>query len=117
MGLPGPGQYNPNSGSVTLSSKYNQNTSKRGAGFGSEKRAIGGVTKSMSELPGPGQYTIDHDSYKGPKIGFGTSTRDKGGIKNTDSLYVPGPGQYAFDDPIGKSGPKVSMKFRPATAG
>ena len=60
----------------------------RTGGFGTEKRAIGGVTKSLSELPGPGQYSIDRAALAGPKIGFGTSGRAD--IKNT--VYVPGPG-------------------------
>lgn len=46
----------------------------------------------------------------GPKIGFGTGTRIS--LGNT-ATYVPGPGQYKNNDDIGKTGPKVSMKFRP----
>lgn len=46
----------------------------------------------MSELPGPGMYTIDKGNAYGPMIGFGTASREKGGIKNKESLYVPGPG-------------------------
>ncbi len=68
----------------------------------------------MTEIPGPGQYTLDAGSRYGPKIGFGTSTRDKGGIKQMEG-GVPGPGQYSYGDSIGKGGPKVSMKFRPGT--
>ena len=51
VGLPGPGQYNPNSSIMSGSHPHNRS---RGGGFGTEKRAIGGVTKSLSELPGPG---------------------------------------------------------------
>jgi hypothetical protein len=49
VGMPGPGQYNADAS--TLSSGGNHN---RGGGFGTEKRSIGGVTKSMTEMPGPG---------------------------------------------------------------
>lgn len=85
-------------------------------GFGTEKRAIGGLVKSTTEIPGPGQYTIDHASINGTQIGFGTSKRDKGGIVSNQNYYVPGPGQYNKEDEIGKGGPQVSMKFRPQSA-
>ncbi|CDW82018.1 UNKNOWN [Stylonychia lemnae] len=112
IGQPGPGQYNIGGGDP--SQKHSHNNS-RGPGFGTEKRGIGGVTKSATEIPGPGQYSLDHNNL-GPKVGFGTSTRDKGGIKS-DSRFVPGPGQYSHDDTLGKSAAKVSMKFRPNTQG
>lgn len=51
VGLPGPGQYNPDSSVISAKGAHNRS---RGGGFGSEKRAIGGVTKSMTEIPGPG---------------------------------------------------------------
>ena len=73
------------------------------------------MTKSSKEIPGPGQYTIDQWSHA-PKIGFGTSSRDKGsGLGTKDAKYIPGPGQYNYEDIIGKNAAKVSMKFRPNT--
>ena len=69
-GLPEPGSYQV-AGGIGL--KYNGGMS----GFGSAKRLQEQSTKSFSGVPGPGQYTIDHDNaLHGPKIGFGTSTRN-----------------------------------------
>ena len=52
-GGPGPGQYNLRAGSSDDHGRTSNNVS-RGPGFGTEKRAIGGTTKSAVEIPGPG---------------------------------------------------------------
>ena len=59
-GVPGPGQYD-----VGSSTNNFDPIRSRGMGFGTEKRAIGGLVKSTTEIPGPGQYTIDHASING----------------------------------------------------
>ena len=65
-GQPGPGQYNIGGG-------VSERSDKKGGGFGTEKRSVGGA-KSAFEVPGPGQYTNDR-GLGGPAIGFGTSRR------------------------------------------
>lgn len=107
MEIPGPGQYN------TI--VHNIDNNRVGTGFGTQKRAIGAsMTASSTSIPGPGQYTVDRELH-GPKVGFGTAKRD-GSLLGSSHLLVPGPGQYNKEEPIGKNGPKVSMKFRPSTA-
>jgi Sperm-tail PG-rich repeat len=69
---PGPGQYNI--GTLDGESKSQRASARGGSGFGTEKRAVGGLTKSALEVPGPGQYSMDKN-LGGPAIGFGTSQR------------------------------------------
>ena len=46
---PGPGQYN-----CDFEGEKSTMRNSGGAGFGTEKRAVGGLTKSSIEVPGPG---------------------------------------------------------------
>lgn len=75
MAVPGPGSYQV---SGVLGKKYDTSVGK---GFGNSKRNFNPNSKSHSEIPGPGQYTIDSYNPNGvPRYGFGSSTRKVGGI-------------------------------------
>lgn len=62
--------------------------SAHGAGFGTEKRAVGNNGKSTSDMPGPGMYSLDHGN-DAVAVGFGTSRRSG---MDQSAKNVPGPG-------------------------